>query len=66
MLFDTFKGRTARFVRNGHTYYAQFDQDIITKHIYGDNRSSDKGRDALIKTGADGNIFDLVEKSNYD
>ena len=59
-------GRTAKFERNGHTYYAQFDQRSIKKHIYGDKRSSTNGVKALTKAGADGDIFDLVENTQYD
>ena len=63
---NEYRGRTAKFVRNGHTYYAQFDQKSIKKPIYGDARSSPNGVKALIKTGADGDVFDLVENSQYD
>ena len=63
---DTYRGRTARFERNGHTYYAEFDYSNASKAIYGETRSDDSGRDALINTGSDGNIFDLVENSTYD
>lgn len=62
---NKYQGRTARFERNGHIYYAEFDQSSINKHIYGDDRSSPKGRKALIKAGADGDVFDLVENSQY-
>ena len=61
-----YRGRTARFKRNGHFYYAEFDQKSIKKPIYGDKRSSPNGVKALIKAGADGDIFDLVENSQYD
>ena len=57
--------RTARFERNGHTYYAKFDQASVRKPIYGDSRSSTAGVKALIKAGADGDVFDLVENSQY-
>lgn len=58
-------GRTAKFERNGHTYYAKFDQSSVRKPIYGDSRSSPNGVKALIKAGADGDVFDLVENSQY-
>ena len=58
-----FRGRTAKFVRNGHAYYATFAADDIRKNIYGDNRSDPEGRDAKINAGADGDIFDLVENA---
>ena len=62
---NAYRGRTARFERNGHVYYATFDQSSIRKHIYGDKRSSSDGAKALIKAGADGDVFDLVERSRY-
>lgn len=62
---NEYQGRTARFERNGHIYYAEFDKKHINKHIYGDDRSSPKGRKALIKAGADGDVFDIVENSTY-
>ena len=58
-------GRTAKFERNGHIYYAVFDQSSLRKPIYGDDRSSIDGVKALIKAGADGDVFDLVENSRY-
>lgn len=48
-----------------NVYYAQFDQNSIRKPIYGDSRSSTNGTKALIKAGADGDVFDLVENSQY-
>ena len=62
---NEYRGRTAKFERNGHVYYARFDQGSIRKHIFGDNRSSSDGVKALIKAGADGDVFDLVERSRY-
>ncbi len=58
-------GRTAKFIRNGHVYYAEFDRKNASKAVYGDRRSDNKGRDALINTGADGSIFELVENTKY-
>ena len=60
------RGRTAKFVRNGHTYYATFDNKDISKNIYGDKRSSSGGYNAKIKVGADGNVFELVENAKYN
>ena len=62
---NQYRGRTAKFIRNGHACYAQFDVEDITKNIYGDNKSDQKGRDAKINVGADGRIFELVEHSAY-
>ncbi len=61
-----YKGRTAKFVRNGHTYYATFDPKSSQKALFGEKRSDSKGRDALINTGADGSVFELVENSAYN
>ena len=60
-----FRGRTAKFIRNGHAYYALFETDDIKKNIYGDKRSDKKGIQAKIKAGAEGDIFDLVENAAY-
>ncbi len=65
VLKNEYLGRTAKFERNGHTYYAKFDQGSVRKHIYGDSRSSKDGVKALIKAGADGDVFSLVENSRY-
>jgi len=60
-----YRRRTARFERNGHIYYALFDQRSVRKHIYGEDRHSDDGLEALINAGADGDVFDLVERAKY-
>jgi hypothetical protein len=66
LMNNEYAGRTARFVRNGHTYYAEFDRNNLRKPMYGDNRSSESGKKALTRVGADGDVFDLVENSTYD
>lgn len=63
---NEYRGRTAKFNRNGHVYYATFDSRDVNKNIYGDRRSSNSGYNAKLKVGADGNIFELVENSKYD
>ena len=65
LMSKEYAGRTARFVRNGHTYYAEFDRANLGKAMYGENRSSESGLKALTRVGADGDIFDLVENSTY-
>ena len=60
-----YRGRTARVYKNGHGYYALFEEPDIRKTIYGDNRSDKNGKKAIINQGADGAIFDLVEKAKY-
>jgi hypothetical protein len=63
---NEYRGRTAKFIRNGHAYYATFDEKDVNKNIYGDKRSDEKGWKAKINVGADGNIFELVENAQYD
>ena len=63
---EQYAGRTAKFTRNGHVYYARFDESDISKNVYGDKRSSFRGYRAKINVGADGNIFELVENATYN
>lgn len=66
VIVNQYQGRTAKFVRNGHTYYATFERNDVNKNIYGDRLSDKKGWKAKINVGADGDIFELVENSQYD
>lgn len=63
---NEYRGRTAKFIRNGHSYYATFEEKDINKNIYGDKLSDIKGWKAKINTGADGDIFELVENARYN
>lgn len=63
---DVYRGRTAKFIRNGHAYYATFEDTDVKKNIYGDKQSSAGGWKAKIRAGADGDIFELVENAEYD
>ena len=65
LMREEYKGRTAKFIVNGKTYYATFDKKDLQKNIYGDQLSSLKGWEAKINTGADGAVFELVENSRY-
>ena len=65
LMRNQYRGRTAKFVRNGHSYYAKFDYRGVSKNIYGDDKSNDSGRDAKINVGADGGIFELVENARF-
>lgn len=65
LMRNEYAGRTAKFIVDGEVYYAQFDDADISKNIYGDNKSSKQGWRAKINTGADGNIFELVENAKY-
>lgn len=63
---NEYAGRTAKFTaRDGEVYYATFDENDLRKNVYGDKKSSPRGWKAKINTGADGNIFDLVENAEY-
>ena len=66
IMTNEYRGRTAKFIRNGHAYYATFDEKDVNKNIYGDKRSDKKGYKAKINTGADGDIFELVENAKYN
>lgn len=66
IMINQYMGRTAKLTRNGHAYYATFEESDVRKNIYGDTRSDKKGQAAKIKVGADGNIFELVENSKYN
>ncbi len=63
---NDYRGRTAKFVRNGHAYYALFEETDVRKNVYGDKNSDEKGIKAKINVGADGDIFELVENAKYD
>lgn len=63
---EEFKGRTAKFIRNGHSYYATFEEDDINKNVYGDKKSDKKGFKAKINIGASGDIFEFVENALYN
>ena len=65
-LTEEYKGRTAKFTRNGHSYYATFDYHDINKNINGDRRSDNKGYRAKISAGADGDIFEIIENAQYN
>ena len=66
IMMNEYRGRTAKFIRNGHAYYATFDEKDVNKNIYGDKLSDPKGWKAKINVGAEGNIFELVENAQYD
>lgn len=66
LMENQYRGRTARFTKDGEVLYARFAPEDIKKNIYGDMRSDDAGKDAKINAGADGDIFDLVENARYD
>ena len=65
LMKNQYRGRTAKFIRNGHAYYARFEEADVNKNIYGDKKSDHKGWKAKVNVGADGNIFELVENAQY-
>lgn len=62
----TYRGKTIKFERNGHVYYAEFDRKNAGKAIYGDSRSTKAGVNALVNAGAEGDVFSILENSRYD
>lgn len=60
-----YAGRTAKFIKNGQVYYAQYDESGLNKGVYGDNKSSKRGYKAKINIGADGNYIELAESALY-
>lgn len=62
---EQYAGRTAKFVKNGHVYYALYDERGVRKGIYGDKKSSKKGLKAKINIGAEGEYIELAENSIY-
>lgn len=62
----TYRGKTIKFERNGHVYYAEFDRKHADKAIYGDSRSTKDGVNALVNAGADGDVYSILENSQYD
>lgn len=62
---NEYRGRTAKFTRDGHAYYALFSSTDVRKDAYGDKHSDRRGQRAKISVGADGNIFELVENASY-
>ena len=69
ILLDTikseYKGRVAKFYKNGKVYYAVLNENTARKGVYGDKKSDKTGYKAKINIGADGNYFELVENSKY-
>ena len=63
---NDFKGRNAKFTKDGETYYAQINDAGIRKGVYGDKKSSRGGSTAKLNIGADGNYFELLENSLYN
>ena len=65
LLNNEYANKKIRFVRNGHTYYAEFDKKNIRKPVFGEKHNSPKGQKALFRAGADGDIIDLFENVEY-
>ena len=65
-VLEEFKGRTAKFEKDGEVYYALLDEAGARKGVYGDKQSNIAGYKEKIKIGADNNYFELVENADYD
>lgn len=65
LMRNQYRGRTAKFSTENDVYYAKFDEADLLKNVYGDKKSSPRGWRAKINTGADGEIFELVENAQY-
>lgn len=62
---NQYRGRTAKFSKNGEVYYAQYDNAGIRKGVYGDKKSDKDGFETKIAIGADGNYIELAENALY-
>ena len=65
LMENEYRGRTAKFYKGNEVFYAQFSSKTIKKNIFGDRKSETKGWKAKVNAGADGDIFELVEKAKY-
>lgn len=65
LMVNQFKGRTAKFTKEGQVYYARYNNDGIRKGIHGDKKSDGKGYRAKLNIGADGNYIELAENARY-
>lgn len=65
MIRNEYRGRTAKFTKNGETYYAMLNKSSAKKVIYGDKKSDYSGYKAKINIGADGNYIELAENALY-
>lgn len=65
LMENEYRGRTAKFSKNGKVYYARFANEDVKKNIWGDKQSDKEGWKAKINVGAEGNIFELVENATY-
>ena len=66
LIENEYSGRTVRLIRNAEKIYAKFDEVDVNKNIYGDDKSSQRGKDAKVNVAADGTIYELVEHSRYN
>lgn len=65
IMVNQYKGRTAKFTRDGETYYAQYNNGGVRKGVYGDKQSDMSGLKAKVNIGADGNYIELAENARY-
>ena len=64
-VLEEYKGRTAKFYKNGEAYYALYNDVSLKKGVYGDKKSDSRGRKAKTNIGADGNYIELAENALY-
>ncbi|MBP3677531.1 MAG: hypothetical protein J6I97_04210 [Agathobacter sp.] len=64
-VLEDYKGRTAKFYKNGEVYYALYNEQGVRKGVYGDKKSDLSGRKAKTNIGADGNYIELAENALY-
>lgn len=64
-LKNEYRGRTAKFERDGKIYYARMEESDARKNIYGDRKSDRAGYRAKLNAAADGDIFSLAENGTY-
>ena len=63
-----FKGKTAKFSRNGHTYYARFVETSRGAGKFtheGNSKSDPPGYKAKVRVLANGDMINIVEDSSY-
>lgn len=65
LIKSDYEGRTAKFWRNGHAYYAEFMPSGYNKNFYGDNKSVRSGFKAKVAIAANGELFELAESARY-
>lgn len=66
LIANDYVGKKARFVRNGHEYFAELDPTFGGKTVNGETNFTQRGKKAYINAGADGDLFNLIGNTKYD